>query len=148
MVIVDNGISETLGHDILRGLRNAKGEELGETLVPRLNSFECLALQPRIVKKYMLLNTATTDNALDQFGSLTEKLFDEEGIALIAEVLSKAFKEPIDSIAEKFDADSLLKVFAFIVKRDFKFDKLIKGFTDRFSEMFGGDEENPPKTAS
>jgi hypothetical protein len=85
---------------------------------------------------------------MDQFGSLTEKIFDTEGIALIADVLSKAFKEPIEQIAEKFDADSLLKVFAFIVKRDFKFDKLIRSFTDRFSEMFGGDEENPPKAGN
>jgi len=48
----DGGISETLGTDICTGLKNAKGEELGNFQVPRLGAFRVFELEPKIVAQF------------------------------------------------------------------------------------------------
>lgn len=142
----DSGVKESLGFDELTGLKDPKGGDLDKIQIPRLPGFAALRLQHRVFKQFMKvaeLGEAGEDKPLP-ITEVLDRVYDDEGIQLQIDVLTCAFGETEQELEKRFHFDSLLKIYAFIVQRDFNLQDIVESFVKRFSEMFGGEVEVPP----
>ena len=75
-----------------------------------------------------------------------ESVFDDEGIQLQIDILLAAFGGTEDDLNVRFNMESLNKLYAFILKRNFQIQDLIESFMSRFSDAFGVSAEGqaPP----
>jgi hypothetical protein len=75
--------------------------------------------------------------------TILDKIYDEDGITLMVEILTAVFNCTEDDLGKKFDVDSLNIVYAYVIRRDFMVGDILQSFLKRFTSMFGG-EPSPP----
>lgn len=143
----EDKILEALGYDEMTGLKNPKGEDLGLIKVPRLPGFATLKFQKRVFDQFMKVADLQPKEVKEGevpdpklMMEVLDKIYDDEGLQLMVDILTRTFGMTEESLELRFDYKSLTRLHAFIVKRDFDVQDLVESFLSRFSEMFGGGE--------